>query len=54
MKNNLIAPALAALAMFVFGAIFWMSPFPSQALSVTTDDRATLAALDAVFPATGI
>ena len=54
MKNNLLVPALAALAMFVFGAIFWMSPFPYKVLSTTADDRATLAALDAVFPATGL
>lgn len=54
MKTHVLVPALAALAMFVFGAIFWMSPFPYKALSPTADDRVTLAALDAVFPATGL
>lgn len=53
MKNHVIAPALAALAMFVFGAIYWMSPFPYKFLQQTTDDRATLAALKPFFPATG-
>jgi hypothetical protein len=32
MKDNLLVPALAAVAMFVFGAIFWMSPFPYKVL----------------------
>jgi len=54
MKNNLLVPPLAALAMLVFCAIFWMSPIPYKVLSTTADDRVTLAALDAVFPATGM
>ena len=50
MKNNLLAPALAALAMFIFGSIFWMCPFPYKVISGTADDRASAAALDAIFP----
>lgn len=53
MKNYVIAPALAALAMFVFGAIYWMSPFPYKVLQHTTDDLAAQAALKPHFPVTG-
>jgi hypothetical protein len=53
MKNYVIAPALAALAMFVFGAIFWMSPFPYKVLRQTTDDPVALAMLGPLFPVTG-
>ncbi|MCW5548429.1 MAG: hypothetical protein KIT44_05650 [Opitutaceae bacterium] len=53
MKTHLLAPALAALAMFVFGAIYWMSPFPYKVLSTTADDEAAGVALNAIFPETG-
>lgn len=53
MKTHLLAPALAALAMFVFGAIFWMSPFPYKVLTPANDDRAAAAALSSVFSTTG-
>lgn len=53
MKNYVLAPALAALAMFVFGAIFWMSPLPYSALTPANDDRAAAAALGSVFSTTG-
>ncbi len=54
MKNNLLAPALAAVAMFIFGSIFWMNPLPYKVISTTADDRAAAATLDTVFPATGL
>ncbi|MBI4623136.1 MAG: hypothetical protein HY736_07955 [Verrucomicrobia bacterium] len=53
MKKFLLAPALAALAMFVFGAIYWMSPYPYKALGRVADDAAAGAALAKIFPATG-
>jgi hypothetical protein len=53
MKKYVLAPALAALAMFVFGAVYWMSPFPYKALSRVPDDAAAGAALAKIFPATG-
>lgn len=53
MKKFLLAPALAALAMFVFGAIYWMSPLPRQALSRVADDAAAGVTLAGIFPATG-
>ena len=53
MKIPLLAPALAALAMFVFGAAFWMSPFPYKALKSVTDDSAAGESLAKIFPVTG-
>lgn len=54
MKNNLLAPALAALAMFILGSIFWMNLLPCKVISTTADDRVAAAALDAVIPETGL
>lgn len=54
MKNNLLAPALAAVAMFIFGSIFWMNPLPYKVISPNADDRAAATALDAIFPETGL
>lgn len=52
MKKFVLAPALAALAMFVVSAIYWMSPFPYQTLT-PVGDNAAAAALGKIFPATG-
>jgi hypothetical protein len=54
MKKYVLAPALAALAMFVFGAVYWMSPFPYTTTSSTTNPAGTGAALAQIFPATGV
>lgn len=54
MKKFLFAPALAALALFVFGALYWMSPFPYKALGRVPDDAAAGEALARVFPSTGV
>lgn len=53
MKRYVLAPTLAALAMFVFGAIFWMSPFPYQVLGRVADDSAAALELAKIFPTTG-
>lgn len=53
MKKFLLAPLLAAIAMFVFGAAFWMSPFPYKALTPVGDNVAAQAALAKIFPSTG-
>ncbi|MEO5958345.1 MAG: hypothetical protein ABIZ49_13835 [Opitutaceae bacterium] len=53
MKKFLLAPALAALAMFVFGAVFWMSPLPYKVLRPLADDGAAAEALAKIFPGTG-
>lgn len=38
MKNFIIGCLLATMAMFAWGAIFWMSPWPYSALEQTLDD----------------
>ena len=53
MKKFVLAPALAALAMFVLGTIFWMSPLPYMTLSSTANDDAASTALGKIFPTTG-
>lgn len=53
MKKFVLAPALAALAMFVFGAVFWMSPFPYQTLKQVGDSGAVALSLAQLFPTTG-
>lgn len=53
MKKFVLAPALAALAMFVFSTIYWMSPFPYQTLTPVGDNAAAASALGKIFPATG-
>ena len=53
MKKYVVAPALAALAMFVFGAVFWMSPFPYQTLTPASNDSATALTLAQIFPTSG-
>lgn len=53
MKKFLLAPALAALAMFLFGAAYWMSPLPYKALTPVGDNAAAAHALAQLFPSTG-
>ena len=54
MKKFVLAPALAALAMFVFGFLYWgATTLPYRALASAGDDSATALALDKIFPATG-
>ena len=53
MSKLILGSFLAALAMFVFGAVFWMSPFPYAAFSKTADDQAAGQALLQHFPESG-
>ncbi len=53
MKTFALPPLLAAVAMFVLGAIYWMSPFPYSVLGRVADDSAAAAQLSKIFPATG-
>lgn len=53
MKTYLLGPVIAALAMFVFGSIYWMSPFPYKVLKATANDEAAGLALNEIFPETG-
>ena len=49
-RKFLIAPALSALAMFIFGALFWTSPLPYRTLTPVGDNAAAAAALQAAVP----
>jgi len=54
MKKFVLAPALAALAMFIFGFLYWgVTTLPYRVLGSTGDDSAAALALGKVFPATG-
>lgn len=53
MKKYVLAPALAALAMFAFGALFWMSPLPYKTLTPAGNDSADALTLAQLFPVTG-
>ncbi len=55
MKKFVLAPALAALAMFFWGFLYWGAPhhLPYQALGHLPDEAATAEALARIFPATG-
>lgn len=53
MKKFLLAPVLSALAMFIFGALYWMSPLPYGVLTPVGDNAAAAAALGKIFPSTG-
>ncbi len=56
MKKLLLAPALAALALFVWGFLYWALPhyLPYKALGTVADDSAAALALDKMFPASGV
>ena len=55
MKKHVIGPALAALATFILGFLYWGAPhhLPYKALGTIADDSATALALDKMFPASG-
>jgi hypothetical protein len=56
MKKFVLAPALAALAMFVLGFLYWGLPMSPayKSISRVADDAAAAQALGQIFPATGI
>ncbi len=55
MKKFVLAPVLSALAMFVWGFIYWGTPhhLPYKALGTVPDEGATAAAVGKLFPASG-
>ena len=54
MKKFVLAPALAALAMFVFGFLYWgATTLPYSVVSSVGDDSSSALALGKIFPATG-
>ena len=40
MKRYVLGSLLAAAAMFVWGAVFWMSPIPMSVMKTSSDDAA--------------
>lgn len=55
MKKFVLAPALAALALFAWGFLFWgaFHHLPYQALASLPNEAAAAEALEKIFPATG-
>lgn len=55
MKKFVLAPFLAALAMFFWGFLYWGAPpfLPYRALHTVTDESATALAVGKLFPASG-
>lgn len=55
MKKFVLAPVLAALAMFVWGFIYWGTPhhLPYKALGMVPDGGATAEAVGKMLPASG-
>ena len=53
MTRTLLAVVLASIVMFIWGAVFWISPVPYAAVSHTNDDAAAGQALLQHFPETG-
>lgn len=55
MKKFVLAPVLAALAMFIWGFLFWGLPhnLPYRALSTVADEAETALAIGKLFPASG-
>jgi hypothetical protein len=55
MKKFVLAPALAALAVFLWGFIYWGLPpqLAYKGLNTVADDSATALAIGKMFPSTG-
>lgn len=53
MKQLILASVLGALAMFVFGAVYWMNPLPKNGFKSAKDDVEIQAFLKERFPQAG-
>ncbi|MCG8435340.1 MAG: hypothetical protein MJA83_15055 [Gammaproteobacteria bacterium] len=53
MKKYLLGVFLAALAMYVWGTVYWLSPIPYLAVNTTPDDASAGRALLEYFPESG-
>lgn len=55
MKKFVLAPVFAALAMFVWGFLYWGAPhhLPYKSLGTVADDSATAEAIGKLFPSSG-
>jgi len=54
MKPLFVGSLLAAVAMFIFGAVYWSSPVVSLGAREVADDAAAQVILKETFPETGI
>lgn len=54
MRNLVIGSLLAAVAVFIFGAVYWSSPAISAGSKPVADEAAAQAMLARTFPETGI
>lgn len=54
MQRLITSSLLAAVALFIFGAIYWMSPTSSIGVSDPADDAVAQALLGQIFPETGL
>jgi hypothetical protein len=55
MKKFVLAPVLAALAMFFWGFLYWSAPplLPYKTLATVADESATALAIGKLFPSSG-
>jgi hypothetical protein len=53
MKQFTLGILLGTVAMFIFGAVFWMTPFPYRVLPGVADEAAAGKTLKALFPENG-
>jgi hypothetical protein len=55
MKKHVLAPALAALAVFIWGFLYWggLQLLPYKALGSVEDESATALAIGKMFPTSG-
>lgn len=54
MRRLVSGSLLAAVAMFIFGAVYWTLPLPYSGLSKVEDDQVAVALLSRIFPETGL
>jgi hypothetical protein len=54
MRNLIVGSLLAAVAMFIFGAVYWNSPAVGAGARDVADDAAAQAMLKSTFPETGL
>ena len=54
MRRLLTGSFLAAVAMFIFGAVYWTLPLPYSTLKSVAEDQVAAALLAQIFPETGL
>ena len=54
MEKLVTGSFLAAVAVFIFGAVYWTSPISSVGIHGAADDRVAQAILGETFPETGV